>query len=53
MVIISFITILYFKYYDNMLAAPYVCKKGNYPYCTPFNENTWRLLGTTDDYKEE
>ena len=43
----------FFKYYDNMLAAPYVCKKGNYPYCTPFNENTWRLLGTTDDYKEE
>lgn len=43
----------FFKYYDNMLAAPYVCKKGNYPYCTPFNEKTWQLLGTTDDYKEE
>lgn len=43
----------FFKYYDNTLAAPYVCKKGNYPYCTPFNEKTWQLLGTTDDYKEK
>ena len=42
-----------FEYYDNILVAPYVCKKGNYPYCTPFNEKTWQLLGTTDDYKEE
>lgn len=42
-----------FEYYDNILVAPYVCKKGNYPYCIPFNEKTWQLLGTTDDYKEK
>lgn len=43
----------FFKYYDSTLVAPYVCKKGNYPYCIPFNEKTWQLLGTTDDYKEK
>lgn len=42
-----------FEYYDNILVAPYVCKKGNYPYCIPFNEKTWQLLGITDDYKEK
>lgn len=43
----------FFEYYDNILVAPYVCKKGNYPYCIPFNEKTWKLLGTTNAYKEE
>lgn len=43
----------FFESYDNILIAPYVCKKGNYPYCIPFNEKTWQLLGTTDDYKEK
>lgn len=43
----------FFEYYDNILVASYVCKKGNYPYCIPFNEKTWQLLGTTDDYKEK
>ncbi len=43
----------FFESYDNILVAPYVCKKGNYPYCIPFNEKTWQLLGTTDDYKEK
>ena len=43
----------FFEYYHNILVAPYVCKTGNYPYCIPFNEKTWQLLGTTDDYKEK
>lgn len=44
----------FFEYYDNnTIVYPYICEKGNYPYCIPINEKTWKLLGTTNEYKEE
>lgn len=32
---------------------PYSCECDCYRQCIPFNEKTWMLLGTTDEYKEE
>ena len=32
---------------------PYCCIHDEYALCIPFNEKTWQLLGTTDDYKEK
>lgn len=32
---------------------PYKCEFECYRQCIPYNENTWQLLGTTDEYKEE
>lgn len=48
------------KYYgaSEFYDVPYsVCigwekKPYNFPECIPYNEKTWRLLGTTDEYKE-
>lgn len=32
---------------------PYDCKEDVYKQCIPYNEKTWKLLGTTDEYEEE
>ena len=32
---------------------PYYCSKNVYKHCIPLNEKTWKLLGITDEYKEE
>lgn len=32
---------------------PYKCEFECYRQCIPYNENTWQLLGTTGEYKEE
>lgn len=32
---------------------PYDCEYDCYRQCIPYNEKTWQLLGTTDEYKEE
>lgn len=32
---------------------PYCCIHDEYALCIPLNEHTWKLLGTTDEYKEE
>lgn len=32
---------------------PYDFKEDYYKQCIPYNEKTWKLLGTTDEYKEE
>lgn len=32
---------------------PYFCSRNVYKHCIPLNEKTWKLLGTTDKYKEE
>lgn len=49
-----------FDCYHKELKYKYECKddKGNtdddmYIQCIPFNEHTWTLMGTTDEYKEE
>lgn len=43
----------YFLAYRINLSYPYSCIKESYKQCIPYNEKTWRLLGTTDDYKEK
>lgn len=43
----------YFLEYRINSSYPYCCRKESYKQCVPYNERTWRLLGTTDDYKEE
>lgn len=42
-----------FGYYEEDSRYPYVCKGSEYKQCIPLNEHTWKLLGTTDEYKEE
>lgn len=42
-----------FGYYEEDSRYPYVCKGSEYELCIPLNEHTWKLLGTTDEYKEE
>lgn len=42
-----------FGYYEENSRYPYVCKGSEYELCIPLNEHTWKLLGTTDEYKEE
>lgn len=42
-----------FDHYNEALYFKYECKDGAYPQCIPYNEKTWMLLMTTDDYKEE
>lgn len=42
-----------FGYYEEDSRYPYVCKGSEYELCLPLNEHTWKLLGTTDEYKEE
>lgn len=41
-----------FGYYEEDSRYPYVCKGSEYELCIPLNEHTWKLLGTTDEYKE-
>ena len=45
-----------FESYNENSAEPYRVEGEiilSYRQCLPFNEHTWRLLGTTDEYKEE
>lgn len=40
-----------FRFYNEGEYFPYVCFSSVYEQCIPLNEHTWRLLGTTDEYK--
>lgn len=42
-----------FHCYKEGKTYPYECAVGPYEQCIPLNEHTWKLLGTTDEYKEE
>lgn len=42
-----------FRFYNEGEYYPYVCFSAVYRQCIPLNERTWKLLGTTDEYKEE
>lgn len=42
-----------FRLYNEGEYFPYVCFSAVYKQCIPLNEHTWRLLGTTDEYKKE
>lgn len=42
-----------FDSYDGSNEYPYDCELDCYRQCIPYNEKTWKLLGTTDEYKEE
>lgn len=42
-----------FDSYDGSKEFPYDCELDYYRQCIPYNEKTWKLLGTTDEYKEE
>lgn len=42
-----------FDGYEDGYEYPYICERDGYRQCIPFNEKTWMLLGTTDEYKEE
>ena len=44
----------FFSHYDNNNKKyPYVCiNRCTYNYCLPYNEETAKLIGTTDDYEE-
>ena len=44
-----------FDHYDEDLMCKYCCEDDveSYMQCIPYNEHTWKLLGTTDEYKEE
>lgn len=42
-----------FHNYDEDSCYPYECRGSEYEKCIPLNEHTWKLLGTTDEYKEE
>ena len=39
--------------YEEGERHPYIGNDDIYEQCIPLNRNTWRLLGTTDEYKEE
>lgn len=41
-----------FQEYEEGERHPYVCIDDRYEQCIPFNENTWKLLGTANEYKE-
>lgn len=44
-----------FETFDNYECGnefPYECEFECYHQCIPYNEKTWQLLGTTDEYKE-
>lgn len=43
----------YFLEYRINSSYPYSCRTESYKQCIHYNEKTWQLLGTTDDYKEE
>ena len=40
-----------FRFYNEGEYYPYVCFSAVYRQCIPLNEHTWKLLGTTDEYK--
>lgn len=42
----------YFLEYHINLSYPYSCIAESYKQYIHYNEKTWQLLGTTDDYKE-
>lgn len=42
-----------FYFYEEESSHPYCCQIGQVKQCIPFNEHTWQLLGTMDEYKEE
>lgn len=42
-----------FQNYEENACYSYECLSSEYEQCIPLNEHTWRLLGTTDEYKEE
>lgn len=42
-----------FDSYEGGNEFPYCCEFECYHQCIPYNEKTWQLLGTTDEYKEE
>lgn len=42
-----------FDSYDGSNKYPYDCEYDCFMRCIPYNEKTWKLLGTTDEYKEE
>lgn len=42
-----------FDSYEGSNKYPYDCKYDCFMRCIPYNEKTWQLLGTTDEYKEE
>ena len=42
-----------FDSYEGGNEYPYDCKEDVHKQCIPYNEKTWKLLGTTDEYKEE
>lgn len=41
-----------FSFYNEGAYFPYICFSSTYKQCIPLNEHTWKLLGTTDEYKE-
>lgn len=42
-----------FQNYEENACYSYECLGSEYEQCIPLNEDTWKLLGTTDEYKEE
>lgn len=42
-----------FYFYEKESSHPYCCQKGQVKQCIPFNEHTWKLLDTTDEYNGE
>lgn len=42
-----------FDRYEASFEYIYKCEFDYYRQCIPYNERTWQLLGTTDEYKEE
>lgn len=42
-----------FQNYEENACYKYECLDSEYEQCIPLNEHTWKLLGTTDEYKEE
>lgn len=42
-----------FQNYEENACYSYECLDSEYEQCIPLNEHTWKLLGTTDEYKEE
>lgn len=43
----------YFDSYREESFYPYMCRYAPHEQCIPLNEHTWKLLGTSDEYKEE
>lgn len=41
-----------FQNYEENACYSYECLGSEYEQCIPLNEHTWKLLGTTDEYKE-